>query len=126
MKNILKFAGIAILTGTLFFQSCQKTDDTTDSRDKFVGSWAVQEGPPDSLSYAIGISKTGSSAISIDNFALLGSVVANVSGSTFSLTPNQVIKKDTISSGTGTLSGSRLSISYTLKNRTITAVCTKK
>lgn len=128
MKKLLQLTGFALI---LLMAACTKTDDTqaTDARDKFIGDWKCTESGTGAnpTPFTITIQKSGSSSIDIYNFANLdktGKVTASVSGSALSV-PTQVIGNATVS-GTGSISGSTISMSYKVDADNITATCVKQ
>lgn len=124
MKNLL-----LLLTCIGFFLSCSK-DDSND-RDKFLGTYTVNESCPSGNSnYEITISSSAqdSKSILINNFGgSLTSAIASVSGNNISI-PNQVLNLQgnsvTINSGTGSINGNILTITYGFSFGTLTESCT--
>ena len=110
----------------LTFAGCQKDDQTnpatsTADRDKFLGTWITQSnGTSGPLSFTMTITAGTSSAsqVKIENFDHEGNgtyVLAEVSGSSVSLTPT-LIGNDNIT-GSGTYnSNNTLSFSYTISD----------
>jgi hypothetical protein len=124
---------IAFLSAALMLAGCAKDSDSdggTD-RDRFLGKWSVTE-TWTKLSYEVNITEDPGSlnGVFISNFAGTGAssipASAEVNGTTIVLDANQVIGGGLIVNGYGTLSGSRISWSYTLDDgaNLITAVAT--
>lgn len=127
IKTLLQWTGFALL---LLVTACTKNENPlTDARDKFEGSWKCTESGPkaNATPFTIIITKSGSSSIDIQNFGNLdktGKVTASVSGSAISIS-TQSIGGFTVS-GTGSYSGSRISLSYKIDSDNLSAVCDKQ
>lgn len=119
----------SVLLVTLFgltFTACQEDtfeDDTSDVRDRFVGTWTVSETESNQTrNFDVTISKSdfNSSRINIFNFYKLGqqdSVIASVStvSSNTITIPNQVIQNTYGFSGSGVLQDDNtIEFSYTV------------
>ena len=137
LLNYKKTLGILTFGALLFIASCKKDDGTTagaDDADKYVGTWSCIEteaGQPASNPFDINITKVNANTVRVANFSQLGTGISatfSVSGSAVSI--NQQIVDGIIYNGTGSLSGSKMNLSYsgddgqTKKN--YSAVCTKK
>lgn len=108
------------------------TNCETEARAKFQGSWTANEsrvGGTASAPFQVSIapSSSGLMAISIGNFSdvFVNAVVANVSGSAFTISSQEPDGDDFfVITGTGTLNaaGTSIAISYTVEDRTSTPV----
>lgn len=111
-KQTFQFTLICLLSSAIFLnQGCKK--DETPARDKFLGSYNVNENcSSGNFSYAITItaSTTNDSDIVIGNFGDYGvNVRATVSGDNISFNDTQ---GGITFSGTGNISGNTLTIIY--------------
>jgi hypothetical protein len=136
LKTYLTLSSIVCL---MFCVSCKKDPP---ARDQFIATYSVVEACPSGNSnYTVSISASTKSeeAVLINNFADLGTSAtadATVSGSSITI-PSQTLnvtfngQRVAVSlSGTGTISGTTLSISYSYSigttGETCTMNCTKK
>lgn len=132
-SQTLFFITIATLT---VLSSCTKEDETTtsDDRDSFVGSWVTAESSQQfgNTSFTISISKsaTDKENVIIKNFYNLGSsasTIAKVSGSSVTVTSQQVSAQNI--SGSGSRSGNKINWTYYtddgVQKDTCTAVSTR-
>lgn len=128
MNSKLLFLPFAFI---IFLASCTDpaNDPGTDDRDALIGNWVTTESSAQfgSSSYTISISKSNSddNQIIIKNFYNLGSstnTIASVSGKSISISSQQV-SSHTVS-GSGSLSGSKISWSYTTNDGVQADNCT--
>jgi len=136
MKKIKILVPLLVLV-VFFLPGCQpdEQDPTpTDSRDKFVGSWKVDEvskqtGANPAFIVHINLSSTNANQVVIENFYNLGfQFQANTDISDNRMTiPTQVISGSTVR-GSGTFNGpTKLTMNYIVDNDTITsAIFTKQ
>jgi len=111
---------ILLIFPVLLLAAAGCTDDTNQNPDAgraaFLGNWTVT---PTKLTYEVTISEDPNSpdGVFLSNFALIGEsyppASASVSGSTITLDPNQIIGDGLTVSGSGVLSGNRITWSYT-------------
>lgn len=136
MKKIRILLPLLVLM-VFFLPACQPDEQDpapTDSRDKFVGSWKVNEvsrqtGSNPAFLVDISLSSTNASQIVIANFYNLGfqfQAYADVNSNSLTL-PLQVISGSTVK-GSGTYDGpTKLTMNYIVDNDTITsAIFTKQ
>jgi len=134
MKNITLPAFI-FLSLSLLFIGCGKdpTPSPTDPRSQFLGKWSVTESKK-SLTYDVNITADVNSqdGVLIYNFGGFGNSVAagaSVSGNSITLDANQEIVPGVTINGGGSLSGSKITWSYTINDGadliTVSAVYTK-
>jgi len=134
MKNITLPAFI-FLSLSLLFTGCGKdpTPSPTDPRSQFLGKWSVTESKK-SLTYDVNITADVNSqdGVLIYNFGGFGTSVtagASVSGNSITLDANQEIVPGVTINGGGSLSGSKITWSYTINDGadliTVSAVYTK-
>lgn len=116
MKNLRNKIIIAVIS-VFALASCTTDDPNLDDRDDYTGNWICQENSSQlgSSSYNVSISKSGtdSTAILIGNFYNLGSsktAKAIVNGNTFTINPQLVDNLNV--SGSGTLNGSQINLTY--------------
>jgi hypothetical protein len=114
--NIIFIFGLLALA--LALTGCTKDDTTPDSdRSAYLGKWNVT---PTKLTYEVTISEDPNSpnGVFISNFALIGSTYppasAEVNGSSIVLDANQVIGDGLVVSGSGVLSGNKITWNYTI------------
>jgi hypothetical protein len=132
-KNIFRILVLIFMVAS--FDACQKdseNDPSVPDRDKFLGTWiAHSSGTSGELNFTMTIVAGASNAnqIKISNFDAEGSgtsVLADVSGSSVSLTPTTIGQDNITGSGTYN-SNNTLSFNYTINdgqtvdNRTATA-----
>ena len=124
----------AVILCTLLFTACEKTEDTgpnTSDRDKFLGSWSGSStgtGGTRNFNMTVTASNSASDQIILNNFDGVGTgnfIAANISGSSLSLV-STLVGSDRYD-GTGSISGSTLSFTFTIddgqtiENRSATA-----
>ncbi len=125
MKRALNYAAFMLLLAVMVSGGCAK-DDTSlpddDKRSKFLGKWKVNENWT-KLNYEVNITADPSSSdgVFISNFGNIGSTYppagAAISGSDILLDPDQVIGDGITVNGSGKMSGSVISWSYTLNDQ---------
>lgn len=113
IKSLLFTAAAAIS----LFTSCAPDNDNNllDDRDKFTGSWTVQDSGSVSgaSTYTVTIDKAGGDTLKMFNFYALGSSIytyAVVSGTSI-VVPGQVVDGIQLN-GSGTYSNDKFSIAY--------------
>jgi hypothetical protein len=123
-KPIFRLLGV-LIAGVLFISGCAK--DSTDtgtsvSRDKFIGTWSVNESHT-KLTYEVTISADPnySNDVDIYNFAAAGPTIfakATVDGSLIGISPaNQTLSNGWVVDGSGELSGTtKISWNYTIND----------
>ena len=122
-----------LLTGlTLAAIGCKK-DAKTPDRDKFLGTYSVAQdcsGQANTYDITIAVSSASEDAVVINNFYNLGinGLNATVNGDNITI-PSQVINNITFT-GNGSISGTILTLNYTLANGaasvSCTGICTQK
>jgi hypothetical protein len=129
-----------LFTLSLIITSCSK-DDNNDARDNFLGTYGVNETftltvtsvavtGTDTYDIIIAKSTTKANVILISNFAnLYETAEATVSGNTFAINSQTVDDQSSVAglSGSGSLSGTSLTISYILDGYwSGSCTCTKR
>lgn len=128
MKQIKTFFGAAIIV-TALFSSCQP-DETPDSRDSYVASWAVNESSSQigTTNYTVHINVVSSNTtqVQIENFYNIGfgfKAIADISGSAITL-PQQTYNGNQLH-GSGTKTGANtINMTYYVNNGTTIDTCT--
>ncbi|MBK8558011.1 MAG: hypothetical protein IPL65_20715 [Lewinellaceae bacterium] len=128
--NKFLYATILLAGLTLFTFSCKK--DKTPDRDKFLGAYSVVEtcgSGNDSYDITVIESGTAENAVVIVNLYDAGQQwTATVNGDNITI-PTQVVSATTWS-GSGSIAGNSLTISFTGSNSGVsdncTAICTRK
>ena len=133
---VARFGALMVIFAT--FAVCTSEDPSpspADPRESFVGNWMVNEtGMKRTFECTITLDQSSTTRVLISNFAGSGPTsnpaVAEVSGNTINLIPDQVIGDGWIINGGGVLSGSnKINWSYTLNNGadlfSLTAVFTR-
>ena len=124
MKNSIFIIVIAIIATTFILTGCTKDSNTnpdSSTRTSFIGNWSVSE-TWTKLAYEVKISADPNSAdgVFISNFANTGATSipasASVNGSSIILDANQVIGEGLKINGSGNLSGTKISWSYSIDN----------
>lgn len=123
MKNV-KLILLFLLAGSAFW-SCD--DKESDSRDAFVGSWRVKENCTqlNEYTFTMTITKSNSDgqAILVSDFSGADDIVTvKVSGNTFTI-PQQTIDGVGVS-GSGTINGTTLTMSYLITGSSVNINCT--
>ena len=136
MKTITLFvAGLSILAGIVITSCAKETTPAELTRSSLTGTWMVNESlKKNTYEVTIGIDPATSDGVLITNFAAAGQDVkayAYLSGTTVSLTTNELLSNGWIVNGSGTVSGTtRIDWPYTLHDGanlyTIQATFTKK
>lgn len=128
-RNCLKLILIAGII--IFISSCADEDNTTaPTTDKYVGSWSCKETQGStSTTFTITISKHGTEdTLDVYNLNNLGSnerAIFIVSGNSVVI-PSQDVGNPSYSvAGSGTYSGGKINLNYTVDNDSYTAVCSK-
>lgn len=133
MKNLILPLALLLLACLTVSPGCKKD---TDDREKFLATYSVVEScNSGNYNYEISIntSETADNAVLISNFADFGvSAAATVSGNNITI-PQQTVTAMGLAvsfSGSGTLNGSSLSITYSYnvggQGETCAMTCTKK
>lgn len=121
MKKVKLFP--LFLFACFAFWSCDK--DESDPRDAFVGSWRVKENCSQyEYTYNMTITKSTSDgqAILASNFSGASDIVTvKVSGNTFTI-PQQTVNGVGLS-GSGTINGTNLTMSYLITGSSSNANC---
>jgi hypothetical protein len=119
MKNIQLTVVLALVIFTFAFSGCTKDSSTSPdstTRDSFIGNWLAS---PLKSTYDVTISAdpNSSDGVFIANFNLIGfsypPASASVSGNKITLDANQVIGSGITVNGSGTLSGTKITWTYT-------------
>jgi hypothetical protein len=134
MKSINKVFKCLIVCSVLFLASCEPDEETGPDREAFLGTWVCTETSQvfGTTSFQVNIveSSANESQVYIRNFYNLGTTeqaYATISGKSINI-PQQVVSNNTIS-GSGTLSGNRINLSYSVNDGqtvdNVSAVLTK-
>ncbi|MEP7170291.1 MAG: hypothetical protein ABI855_13050 [Bacteroidota bacterium] len=128
-KNYSKFILIAGFIAVL--SSCSKDETTVTSTDKYTGTWSCKEVQGTaSTTFTITIQKYGNEdSLSVFNFDNLGSnekalFIVN-DNSVVIPSQNVGVNPSYSVAGSGTYSGGKINLSYTVDGDSYTAVCTK-
>lgn len=128
-KNYSKFILIAVLIA--FVSSCTKDDTTIASTDKYIGTWSCKEVQGAvSNTFTITIQKYGNEdSLSVYNFDNLGTnekalFIVN-DNSVVIPSQNVGINPSYSVLGSGTYSGGKINLNYTVDGDSYTAVCSK-
>ncbi len=133
MKRINKILTPVVIALLLFATGCEKTEPviSTADRDKFIGNWhGVSSGPGGTRNFNMTIRASNSAPdqVLMENFDGSGTgtyVNASVTGSTITIISTLISGERY--EGSGTLSGTRITFSFTiddgqtLENRTANA-----
>lgn len=135
MKHFTAFLTVLLAMSALFLSSCEK--ESEPDRDKFLGAYSVVDNCPSfgvsNFDISISESAVSNTSVVISNFGGFGvSVTGSVSGNTLNI-PQQTVTFQGAAlglSGTGSLSGLSLIISYSFSiggaGETCSMTCTKR
>lgn len=129
-KRLIQLSIFTLVSSILLLSSCKKDDEL--DRVKFIGTYGAVEtcdSGNDSYDIVITASSTGDDKIIISNlYAFPGTLTASVSGDNITIA-SQAVQNITYS-GSGSLNGNTLTISFTVTDGAAadncTAICTKK
>ncbi|MCB0663005.1 MAG: hypothetical protein KDC24_09710 [Saprospiraceae bacterium] len=129
-KSLIRFSIFAVVCSLFFISSCKKDEEL--DRVKFIGTYGAVEtcnSGNDSYDIVITASSTGDDKIVISNlYAFPGTLVASVSGNNITIA-SQAVQNITYS-GSGSLNGNTLTISFSVTDGSnadnCTSICTKK
>jgi len=135
MKRIFFLLTLLLGCFALFFESCGKdpSPSPTDPRSQYLGQWSVTE-TKKKLTYEVNITAdvNSTNGVLIYNFGSFGTSIAagaSVSGNTITLDANQEIVPGVTITGSGSLSGTKITWIYKINDGanlvTVTAIYTK-